>query len=155
LPNFDQAAVYDLFDKVQSHAMTLGLFERVNTHEPKSAPENGLWAAIWVQSIAPVSSSGLAQTSGRVELRVRIGKSFITKPEDTIDPEILMAAAVLIGEYSGNFTLGGTVRNVDLLGQHGTPLSGQAGYLTIGQQMYRVMEVTLPIIINDLWQQVP
>src|SRR5258706_3742586 len=152
---FDAAAVRGLFDQVQSHAMTLGLLDMVTGHEPKSAPGNGLWCAIWVQDISPMGSiSGLNATSGRVTLNVRCGKSFISSPEDGIDPDILTAVTTLMGDYSGAFTLGGTVRNIDLLGQSGESLSAQAGYVTVDQKMYRVMEITLPILINDLWTQV-
>ena len=74
---FDAAAVLGLFDQVTSHAASLGLFDTVTSHEPKNAPGNGLWCAIWVQGIGPVPSSGLASVSGRVELRVRIGSSML------------------------------------------------------------------------------
>jgi hypothetical protein len=151
---FDSAAVLDLFDKVTSHAAQLGLFEEVTSHEPKNAPGNGLWCAIWIQSIDPVPSSGLAAVSVRVELRARIGSSMLAEPQDSIDPNILTAVTVLLGEYAGHLTLGATVRAIDLIGMHGTPLSAQAGYITIGNQMSRVMEVTLPVIINDAWTEV-
>jgi hypothetical protein len=151
---FDTAAVLDLFDKVSSHASRLGLFESVNTHEPKNAPGNGLWCSIWVQDISPVPSSGLASVSGRVELRVRIGSSMVAEPQDSIDPAILSAVTVLIGEYTGNFTLGATVRAIDLIGMEGTPLKAQAGYVQIGQAVYRVMEITLPALVNDMWTEV-
>jgi hypothetical protein len=153
--SFDDAAVRSLFTQAQSHALTLGLFETVNSHEPKSAPGNGLWCAIWVQRLRPQGSmSGLSATSGVVDLMARIGASFIKQPEDSIDPNILTAASVLMKEYSGNFTLGGTIRNVDLLGASGTALSAQAGYLQLGQRLYRVMDVSIPCVINDLWNQV-
>jgi hypothetical protein len=151
---FDAAAVLDLFDKVTSHAASLGLFDAVTSHEPKNPPGNGLWCAIWVQGIGPVPSSGLASVSGRVELRARIGSSMLQEPQDSIDPNILSAVTVLLGDYAGHFTLGATVRAIDLIGMHGTPLSAQAGYITIGQQMSRVMEITLPVIINDAWTEV-
>jgi hypothetical protein len=152
---FDGAAVRDLFDKLVSHAQSLGIFQRVLGHEPKSAPQNGLWCAIWVQEIRPVKSSGMGATSGVVELKARVGKSFIAKPEDGIDPAILSAIATLMAEYTGNFTLGGTVRAVDLLGMEGTAMSAVAGYLSIDGKVFRVMEVTLPVIINDLWAMEP
>jgi hypothetical protein len=152
---FDDAAVRDLFDKLQSHAMGLGLFERVNTHEYKSAPQNGLWCAIWVQEIRPVKSSGMGATSGVVELRARVGLSFIRKPEDSIDPAILSAVVTLMAEYAGNFTLGGTARAIDLLGMEGPPMSAQAGYVPIDNKVFRVMEIVLPVIMNDLWTVAP
>ena len=43
---------------------------------------------------------------------------------------------------------------MDLLGQVSNGLEANAGYLTQDQRMYRVMVVTLPVIINDLWSEV-
>lgn len=152
--SFDAAAVTALFAAVVSHQQDLGLFDRVGTHEPKNAPGRGLTCATWVQSIAPVAAaSGLNSTSGRVEFQVRVYTSMLAEPQDDIDKDILTAVTTLLNEYSGAFTLGGSVRDVDLLGQHGTALSAQAGYLTQDGKTFRVMVVTLPIIINDLWSQ--
>jgi hypothetical protein len=57
-------------------------------------------------------------------------------------------------ELSGSITLGGTVRMIDLLGIDGTPLSAMAGYLQIDRKVYRVMDLTIPVIVNDMWTQV-
>lgn len=142
-------------DAIQSHAMTLGLFERVNLHEPKNAPGNGLTVAMWFQNVAPVRSSGLARTSARVEYSVRLYTNMLADPQDMIDPNLADAADVLINAYSGDFDLGETVRNVDLLGQAGVPLSAEAGYLNQDGKNYRVITITLPLIVNDVWEQVP
>ncbi len=152
---FDAAAVNSLRDQVVSHALTLGVFDKVANHEPKNAPGNGLFCSIWADTIEPLpGASGLAATSGRVAFHVRIETNMLQEPQDDIDGLILAAATTLIGEYSGHFTLSGTVRNVDLLGAHGEPLKMQAGYLDIDKKLYRIAVVTLPIIINDLWTQV-
>lgn len=144
-----------LFSAITSHAVALGLFERVNGHEPKSAPGNGLSAAVWVESIGPANSSGLTSTSAAVTFSVRIYSNFIQKPEDGIDINILHATDALMNEYSGDYELGSAlnVRCVDLLGQEGTPLNARAGYQTIDDKVYRVMTITLPLIINDVWDQ--
>jgi hypothetical protein len=147
--------VSSLLDAVQSHALASGVFDRVTGHEPKSAPGSGVTAAVWAQSIGPVPSSGLASTSVRVEFMVRIYQSMLSEPQDAIDPAVLTAVDVLMAAYTGDFTLGGLVRQVDLLGNSGQGLSAQAGYLTQDQRTYRVVDVTLPIIVNDLWQQSP
>lgn len=153
--SFDQAAVNSLFDQVTSHAMTLGIFDRVNRHEPKNAPGNGLSCSIWVDVIRPLpQASGLASTSGLVSFHCRVTSNMLAEPQDDIDPAILTAVTTLIGEYSGHFTLGGIVRDVDLLGQFGTALAAQAGYLNQDSRLFRVMVITLPIVINDMWTQV-
>lgn len=146
-----------LFNAVVSHAQTLGLFERVNGHEPKNAPGSGLTAAVWVQLIGPVPlGSGLAATTGRIEFSVRIYTNMLAEPQDAIDPEVTRAALALVGVYSGDFDLGQAdagIRCVDLLGMYGAALSAQAGYLNQDGKLYRVMTVTLPVIVNDLWTQ--
>lgn len=142
-------------DALLSHAGALGYFERINGHEPKNrnAVGPGLTAALWLQRLAPVRSSGLASTSGRLEYTVRIYTPMTAEPQDAIDPAVLAATDALLTAYSADFTLGGLVRQVDLLGQYGAPLSAQAGYLDLGGVLYRVMDTTAPMIINDLWTQ--
>jgi hypothetical protein len=154
--SFDITAVNALFASAESVAMATGQFRRVNTHEPKSAPGSGLTCAIWVQEVEPLpEASGLASTSGYVVLNARVYGNMLQRPEDDIDPRMVSAGTVLIGAYSADFTLGGTVRNIDLLGEFGQKLGGRAGYLEIGGTMYRVFTVTVPCIVNDMWIQEP
>lgn len=144
-----------IVDQVASHALATGLFESVNGHEPKSAPSNGLSCAIWVDRIEPVAgASGLAATSGLVTLMVRLYSSMLAEPQDAIDPAMTDAADTLLSAFSSDFELGGAVRNVDLLGASGTALHARAGYLSQDGRLYRVFDITLPLIISDLWEQV-
>jgi len=141
---------------VRSHAAATGHFERVITHEPKSAPGNGLMCAIWWQDLRPVAAaSGLVATSVRLELQVRAYQNMLAEPQDDIDTDLLEAIDALWAAYSGDFTLGGLVRDVDLLGAHGDPLSATAGYLTLDNKLFRVGDIVLPLIINDLYPQAP
>lgn len=152
---FDAAAVNALMSAVESISMQTGLFRRVNLHEPKSAPGNGLTNTIWLQSVEPLpDGSGLDSTSGYVIMTSRIYGNMLQKPEDDIDPRMLTAATTLIGQYSADFTLGGTVRNIDLTGSYGERLRGQAGYVQVDGAVYRTFDLTVPVIINDMWTQV-
>lgn len=152
---FDAAAVDDLFSAVQSAATSLGVFETVNTHEPKNAPGNGLLCSIWVDTIKPVRTSGLNETSGMVTFFVRVYNSMLAEPQDNIDPAITKAVMTLMESYTGDFDFGevADVRNIDLLGAYGDGLSAQAGYMEIGNKMFRVMVLNLPVVINDLFAQ--
>lgn len=140
-------------NKVVSQALASGLFDKVNNHEPKSSPGLGLTAAVWVDSISPIPASGLAATSGRVVLKVRLYSNMLSDPQDAIDPELTNAVDVLLAAYSGDFSLGATVKNIDLLGAYGIPLSAQAGYLEMDGKMYRVMDINVPVVVNDIWSQ--
>lgn len=153
---FDQASVNALFNAAESAMLKLGTFRSVNTHEPKSAPGSGLRLSIWVDTIVPVPrGSGLSATSGSIILLARAYGNMLQKPEDEIDPRLTAAASSIINAFSTDFTLDGTIRHVDLLGMYGQALKAQAGYLTIASTVYRIMTVTVPCIVNDLWDQVP
>lgn len=142
-----------LIDAVTSHASAAGLFGSVNGHEPKSAPTDGLSYSVWVQQIGPARSSGQAATSVRVELTGRIYKPFRQQPEDSIDPDMIGAVDVLVSAYAGDFTLGGNARHIDLQGSDGAPLAARAGYQTIDRVPFRVVDITIPIIVNDAFSQ--
>jgi len=137
--------------------MASGYFERVNGHEPLNPPGNGLTAALWGDSIAPVpAGSGLAATSARAVFMVRIYSPAMTLPQDDIDPNLVSAVDALMTAYSGDFELGGQVRNIDLLGQAGVAMSAQAGWVTYPDgRIFRTMTITLPVIVNDAWPQSP
>lgn len=153
MPSLDPNPV---LDALVSHALASGYFERVNSHEPKNAPGNGLSVAVWADWIGPATAaSGLATTSVLMRFNVRVFSNMIQEPQDAIDPTLLTAVGALMEAYTGDFTLGGLVREVDLLGQYGPGLSGQAGYLNQDGKLYRVMTITVPLVLDDVWSQQP
>lgn len=135
------------------HALSLGSMETVTLHEPKSAPGHGVTLASWVVSRTAIQSSGLNSTSVRFESIMRLYKNMLGEPQDTIDDDLADASDALWGAYSGDFDLSGQVRMVDLLGAYGAPLSDKSGYITQDNKLYRVIDVTVPVIINDQFDQ--
>lgn len=155
--NFNDAAINGVFNSIVSYCMATGRFDQVNQHEPKSAPGTGIFCSIWINQIRPIEASGLAATSGVVELQARIYTSFAQQPFDMIDPNVTSATLDIMGALSGDFNFQGTndVRNVDLLGAYiAGGLRSQAGYVEIDRQIYRVMTIFIPIVINDMFIQV-
>jgi hypothetical protein len=154
--NFNDAAVNTVFDKIVSYAMATGRFATVNQHEPKSAPPNSPACSIWIQRIRPLRTSGLAITSVVVTFQVRMYVSFVSQPYDMIDPKVTAATTDFMGALSGDFDFGtdADVRSVDLLGMSGQMLEAQAGYMEIDRRMFRVMTLTVPVLVNDAFQQV-
>lgn len=142
----------DVLDHVVSHAMTTGHFDRVNSHEPKSAPGNGLYCSVWVDNVR-MATSGLDVVSATVVFKVRVGSNMIAEPQDGIDPQIMNAVDALMTNYIGDFTFDGTVRSIDVFGSEGEGLSVDAGYVEQDKKMFRIMDITLPVTINDLWTE--
>jgi hypothetical protein len=143
-----------ILQAAESHASATGFFERVNRHEPKNAPGNGLTAALWVQGLQPIAeASGLAATSVLLTLGVRLYTNMLADPQDLIDPNLVQACDALMNAYNSDFTLGALVKNVDIFGKFGESLAARAGYLEQDRKLYRVMTITLPLVINDVWEQ--
>jgi hypothetical protein len=141
-----------LFSALVSHAETIGHLEQVGQHEPKSAPQGLLTGAVWSQEIRPLpAASGLNATTVLVEFQVRIYKNMLSLPQDAIDPAVIAATDALMAAYSADFELGGEVRDVDLLGEHGQGLRARAAYVPQDGRLYRVMDIFVPCVINDLW----
>jgi hypothetical protein len=141
--------------RIQDHALTSGWFDAVNSEEPKSPPDTtGVTCAVWIEKIDPaLAASGLDSTSVRLEFTVRLYAGLYTEPGDAIDPNLTLALDALMRSYSGDFTLDGTVRQVDLLGAFGQALSSRAGYMIQGGTDFRVQTICLPLIVSDLWDQ--
>jgi len=140
-------------DAVASHALASGEFDRVNMHEPKVAPGNGITCAVWCDRIVPVRMSGLNNTSVSLVFNLRLFTSMLAEPQDMIDPNLIGALDVLMAAFTGDYQLGGLVREVDIYGMHGVGLNAQAGYVTQDKRIYRVFTITLPLTINDVWSQ--
>ena len=138
---------------LESVCKASGKFRAVNGHEPKNAPEKGLTAAVWVDGIQPTTRSGLAATSVVVVYLIRLYTPMISEPQDAIDPAIVSAADAVMGAVTADFTLGGAGGIVDLLGSEGTAMGAQAGYVTVGQTMFRCIDITVPVLLDDVWSQ--
>jgi hypothetical protein len=144
-------------DAIVTPLLASGEFARVNQHEPKTAPGSGVTAAVWFTGIWPFAGdSGLSITSAVVVYNIRLYTSMLAEPQDAIDPEMQRVASTVITLFSADFELGGSVRNVDIFGEgaHGE-LSAQSGYINQDGRLLRIIDITLPLVINDVWPQTP
>lgn len=142
-------------DACETVLSKLGVFDRVNMHEPKNAPGVGVTASVWIDSVRPVPRrSGLNATSAAVVLTIRCQTSMQQEPQNGIDRSLVKAVDAVMNAATGDFDLGATVSHVDLLGAYGPPMEARAGYLRQDNTDYRVMTITLPLVLNDVWMQV-
>ena len=146
-----------IVEAVSSHAAATGHYDRVNGAEPANAPGAGVTAAVTLADIRPaVGRSGLVSTSVRVQLSVRLYVPLTKQEPDSVDLDLAAAIDVLMARITGDFTLGGLIAEVDVLGAYGDGgMRVEPGYVDIDGQTYRTAEIRLPAIVNDLWEQQP
>lgn len=149
----------DILNALVSFTLRLGIFQRVQQHEPKSAPRNGLTAALWLQAMEPaLGESSLSSTSLRVSWYLRVYQNFLSEPQDMIDPSVMKACAAVMEALTANFDLDlPQVRAIDLLGITGPPMRADAGYVPMGPanapKIFRCMTLTIPVIVDDAFVQ--
>lgn len=139
-----------LFDAFSSELRRLGAFDRTTTHEPKSAPGKGVFAAVMLDTVEALpAGSGLNVTSSRVTFLVRIMIDMLSEPQDDIDVELIENVDRIYAALNGNFDLGVSgVRNVDVMA-----MRTRTGYVDQDGKKYRVAMITVPVLVNDLWDQ--
>jgi hypothetical protein len=141
-------------DRLTSHALASGYFDSVNETKIDEPTGGGnITCGIWADDITPLRSSGLASTSVRIVFKVRLFTSTEASPESYVERVMVEAADALFSAYSGDFELGGEARNIDLLGIHGASLACNAHYMNLSGTIYRVMDLTVPILVNDVYDQ--
>lgn len=159
-PTGNEAWIDDLVENVISDIQRSGFCDRVNEYEPIKKPGFGITAAVFPDYIGPTEVSGLASTSAIVLMMVRlympvpVPKAGFPGASDMVDRKMLKAASNIMRRYHDDFDFEGTIRNVDLLGSRGQALEGRTGYIEIDNVMHRVITITVPCIVNDVWPQV-
>lgn len=149
MTNFTAAQATALFTDIQSYAQQLGIFQGVDLHDPWNAPGNQMFCSINLGPTRPLAAaSGMTAVSGQVMLVIRVWSSALQKPLDGIDPALLSAVCSLMGALAGGFTLNESVRNVDLFG-----MSAQPAYVDFEGKPFRVVEISVGIVINDMFAE--
>lgn len=140
------------FNQLVSVASASGLFDVVSSNEPKSAPPSGLAFACWLGPITPIPlRSGLPVTSARLEITARIYSSMLQEPQDRIDIDLGKAASYVMTQLTGDFEIEGAW--FDLLGAYGRGLASATGYVQLDKSMFRIADITCPLICDDVFDQ--
>lgn len=158
-PVLTQQVIELLYTAVGDIAKQSGLFDRVDDHEPRNPPGRGLTCQVLMGAFEPVGrGSGLQVTSARMEFTVRISAPRMQSPDGKTDRAVLYAATYLMAAYNAELDLDevtpdGLVRCVDVLGMYGDALHMEPGWITDSEGNYRVAELTVPLILNDVFPQ--
>lgn len=143
-----------VFVALDSMLRASGRFATVNRHEVKNAPLSQLTAELWGGRIEPVPPrSGLDVTSIMITYRIRIGMGMLTEPQDAIDPAVMGAVIDLMTKINANLTFGQDGVEVDLLKSASEGLFSQDGYIPRDNKLFRVQDVSVPVMFHDVFPQ--
>jgi|TARA_Y100000310_G_scaffold99018_1_gene96802 hypothetical protein len=105
-------------------------------------------AAIWMTDWAPTLTLATSVEVFTAMVRLHVD-AFSENVEET---ELALADAFnefTTGAQQG-YTLGSTIRNIDVAGEMSAGMSGAWGHVTYSDTTYRIVDIVVPLIVNDV-----
>ena len=140
-------------DAISSHIARTGYVNDVRIGEPVSPPDaiEKMHAAIYMASAGVVSLT-LSTTIEVHSVVVRLyRRAAFGQGDDAgqVEAEMALAVSQVTSNLVGEFDLGSTMRNIDIAGQYGQSLSATWGYITIGNTVFRTVDLTVPLVVDE------
>jgi hypothetical protein len=142
----------ELFDELESKLGASG-WVKSQVGEPMAAPDQRLGAVIF--NGAEITEVHGTTASGLVKFIIRFYYKAMEEPQSGTEKDLAKAVLEFMDSIAGDYNLGGsTVRNVQPV-----DLNAPAGFQTIGASsggtVYRIVDLTVNVKVNDLvtWSQ--
>ena len=136
---------------VETYVQNLGLFSSVQIGEPKQALGQGFHAAIFMEavSIGMIYLGGDTRESHVVQLRIyRDMLAEYTDPQNSLEADLASVVSKIMENLLGDTDLESNVMTIDAGGMDGPSMIATYGYIEVGGQMYRVVDISIPLIVN-------
>ena len=135
--------------EIQSYLAASGEFVTVELGEPEAvARGDGLTAAIWVSGTR-IALTTLTKVTKVYDANIRVYRDMLGEPTEGIEIGLAKVVQDIASDLLGDYDLGATVRDIDACGQYGTPLRAEWGHDVVAGVVFRVVDMTIPIVVND------
>ena len=135
---------------IESHLAKSGYDQKVQIGEYKAPPPGQAFAAaIYIRSTRVLR---LFANGGTQELHVaaiRLYRDMLQEPQEDGETVLAVAAEQMMQNIAQDADLGATIMTVDVGGISGTPMGSDWGYADIGGKMFRIVDITVPLLVND------
>ena len=127
-----------------------GKFRTVTIGEPKSiTPLTSICVAVFMQSTAITKFYLNGGTEEVHVVMVRLYRDMLAEPTEDIETDLAKSVQRIVSDLLGDYDLGATIRNIDGAGGIGTNLGSAWGYTDLSGRMFRIVDITLPLIVDD------
>ena len=136
---------------VETYVQNLGLFSTVRIGEPKQALGQGFHASIFMQSVGITSIYLGGETRESHVAQLRIYKDMLaeyTDPQNSLETELASVVSKLMSNLLSDTDLESSIMSIDAGGMDGTSMTATYGYIEVGGQMYRIVDIGIPFIVN-------
>lgn len=113
-------------------------------------PPQAVTAAIFIMDDVQAETT-LTGTIENYVVQVRVYWLRPMDPSGAQAMEIGIGQAVshVLAQLAGSYTLGGSVRAIDWAGEEGEKVAVKFGHLDLGGSIFRIADITVPLIVDD------
>ena len=131
---------------LQSHLTASGYYPGgAEIGELKIPPGEAITAAIFMNAVTTemLTINTVRETH---TVTVRLYKNMLDKPEQETEFALAEAAALTTEDFLGDLQMGGEIFTVDV---SNTTLTETWGYLDVGGVMFRIVDLIVPLVVNN------
>ena len=143
--------IKDTLHAVETYVQNLGLFSSVQIGEPKQATGQGLHVALYMESVSIVMIYVGGETRESHVVQLRVYKDMLAEypdPQNNLESELASVVSKLMSNLLGDTDLESSIMSIDAGGMDGASMTATYGYVSVGGQMYRVVDISIPLIVN-------
>ena len=135
-------------EAISSFLQAGGYIEKEGVGEPKSPPAEELSASVFMDSVGVVELT-LGTTIEIHTVNIRLYMKMLQEPTEQVEYKLAEVVSDIGSDLLGDYDLGATIRNVDAGGSKGSAMRAQWGYLDLGGTMFRVVDLFVPLLVDD------
>ena len=148
-------AIKDTLKVIESKIATSGQVKTTQVGEPKSPPSNLPAAAIYMDSVRLYRLTVDGGTGEVHTVNVRVYADMLQEPQEWNEYGLAEVAENLINQLFIDADLAGKIMAIDVAGMAGQGVEMRWGYLDVSGKMHRIVDITLPLLVNDSITAVP
>ena len=144
-----QFTVHDTYVVIQSHLQATGYFGQVFIGQPEGFGDDArMHAAIWtVATRIPYLSF---DTGMRIyDTRIRLYKKAFGRTQENAELVLAVGVQQSVSDLLDDYDLGETISEIDIAGQYGQAVNVRWGHDRVGDDVYKVADITLPLVVRN------
>lgn len=138
---------------LQSYFVASGYFPGgVLIGEPKQPPtpkgSNQFAASLFMRSVRVNQLMLDGATEETHVVTARIYNTMLAEPTEDMELALARVVQQVVSDILADADLGGTIRNIDPGGMGGTAMTAEFGHIDQSGVMYRIADITIPMIVD-------
>ena len=142
-------AIKDTLKVIESKIAASGQVRQTQVGEPKSPPSTLPAAAIFMDSVRIYKMTVDGGTGEVHAVNIRIYADMLAEPQEWNEYGLAEVAENLINKLLTDADLNSKIMTIDAAGMAGQGLEMRWGYLDVSGKMHRIVDIGLPLLVND------